>query len=396
MKTLAAVLSVALLASVAHAGGFAVSEQTTTSSGTGGAGAARDDEAGAAWTNPAALADGGGLRVGLGLTLAHPVVDAEAMDGSWQSSTESRWATPPQLQASWAFGRWAAGVAVGVPYGSGVTWPSDWPGRHEIVRTELQVIRVAPFVAARLGRVRVAAGLHVDAARLQLARRLDFIDVEGDVVIDMDGRGLGADVAVYVDATPALAFGLTYKSRTAIDLEGGADFTTPDEFSAKTPDQYASTSITTPDRFALGARWRRDRWAALADAEVTLWSTYDTLVIDFAHDATPDVTQRPDWHTTVGLRGGGEYAATERLTARAGLAWDPSPAPASTLAPTSPDSSRFSLTAGATVRVTPTVSVDGFFEQLFLLGAETMSPDATAARYGGQAQLFGVSVRVER
>src|SRR5512134_4029232 len=86
----------------AHAGGFALGEQTTTSSGTGGAGAARDDEAGAAWTNPAALADGGGLRLGLGIMFAHPAVDAEAMDGSWSASTDGGWATPPQLQASLA------------------------------------------------------------------------------------------------------------------------------------------------------------------------------------------------------------------------------------------------------------------------------------------------------
>jgi long-chain fatty acid transport protein len=382
-------------AATAHAGGFAIGEQTTTSSGTGGAGAARDDEAGAAWTNPAALADGGGLRIGLGIMIAHPALDAEAMDGSWSQSTAG-WETPPQLQASFATGRWAAGVAAGVPFGSGVAWPDDWVGRFEIVRTKLEVIRVAPFAAFRFGRIRVAAGVHVDFARLQINRQLDFIDIEGDVAIDMDGRGIGADAAVFVDATPHLALGLTYKSRTAIDFAGGADFTAPDAFSEKTPDQAVTTSITVPDRIALGARWRDGRWAALADAEVTLWSTYRTLVIDFANEMTPDVTQRADWHTTLGLRGGGEFAVTPALTARAGLAWDPSPAPASTLAPSSPDSSRFSLTAGASWRMTPAVAIDAFFEQLFLVGAEAMSPDALAARYGGQAQLFGVAVRVER
>jgi len=385
-----------LAAGTAHAGGFAVSEQTTTSSGTGGAGTARDDEAGAAWTNPAALADGGGLRLGLGVTIAHPAIDAEAMDGSWSASTEGGWAAPPQLQASWARARWVGGVAVGVPFGSGVTWPTDWPGRFEIVHTDLQVIRVAPFAAVRLGRVRIAGGLHVDFARMRIARQLDFIDLEGDVALDLDGRGVGADAAVFVDATPALAFGLTWKSRTSIDLAGGADFTAPLAFSDKTPDQTATTSLTLPDRIAIGVRWRGGRWTALADAEVTLWSTYRTLVIDFANDATPDVTQANDWHTTVGLRGGAELAATRRLTARMGIAWDPTPAPTRTLAPTSPDSSRLAVTVGASWWLTPTVAIDGFFEELFLMGAETMSPDALAARYGGQAQLFGVSLRLQR
>jgi long-chain fatty acid transport protein len=395
MRALIAIAIVAA-AAPARAGGFAVGEQTATASGTGGAGAARDDEAGAAWTNPAALADGGGLRLALGVVVAHPAVDAEAMDGSWQAATESGWVTPPHLQASFARGGWAAGVAVGVPFGSGVAWPSDWPGRFEIVRTDLRVVRVAPFFAWRFGRVRVAAGPHLDAGRLQVGRQMDFIDTEGSVAVDLDGTGFGAHAAVHVAATPALAFGLTYKSRTRLALSGGADFTAPDAFAGRTPDQAAASSITLPDRVALGARWRRGRWTVLADAEVYAWSTYDRLVIDFSHAATPDVVRATDWQTTVAARAGAEVVASSRLVARAGIAWDPSPAPRATLAPTSPDSNRLALTAGATWRATRTVSIDGFFEQLFLLGAEAMNPDALAARYGGHAQLFGAAVRVER
>ena len=44
------------IASSAYAGGFAVTEQTAASAGTGGAGVARDDDPGAAWHQPAALA----------------------------------------------------------------------------------------------------------------------------------------------------------------------------------------------------------------------------------------------------------------------------------------------------------------------------------------------------
>jgi long-chain fatty acid transport protein len=395
VKAASTIVLILAAAAPARAGGFAVGEQTATAAGTAGAGAARDDEAGAAWTNPAALADGGGLRLALGLVIARPAVDAEAMDGSWQAATERGWVTPPHLQASFARDRWAAGVAVGVPFGSGVTWPVDWPGRFEIVKTDLRVLRVAPFVAWSFGRVRVAAGPHLDAGRLQVGRQLDFIDTEGTVAIDLDGRGFGAHAAVHVVATPALAFGLTYKSRTRLALSGGADFTAPAAFAGRTPDQPASSSIVLPDRIAFGARWRRGRWTALADAELYAWGTYDQLVIDFSNESTPDVVRATDWRTTVAARAGAEVVATSRLVARAGVAWDPSPAPRATLAPTSPDSNRLALTAGATWRATRTVAVDAFFEQLFLLGAEAMNPDALAARYGGQAQLFGAAVRLE-
>src|SRR5205814_5186542 len=63
---------------------------------------------------------------------------------------------------SFARDRWAAGVSLGIPFGSGISWPATWPGRHEIVATDLKGFRAAPFVAYRVGKLRVSAGAHVD------------------------------------------------------------------------------------------------------------------------------------------------------------------------------------------------------------------------------------------
>src|SRR6476661_10823407 len=180
-------LLLALVPVIAHAGGLAVGEQNAVSAATGGAGAARDDDPGAAWHDPAALADGGGWRVGLSLALARPSLEARATDGSWTTDSAGGWATPPHLDASFASDRWAAGIALGVPFGGGVTWPHAWPGADQAVQTQLMVLRAAPFAAYRLGPVRVAAGIHVDAARLQIERGLDFIDTQGDVRMDLTG-----------------------------------------------------------------------------------------------------------------------------------------------------------------------------------------------------------------
>ena len=390
---LVAVVAVLVAPAGAHAAGFAVSEQSAVASGTAGAGVARQDDAGLAWYNPAALADGGGWRLGAGLTLAHPSVTAEAMDGSWTTDAESRWSTPPHLDLSWASGRFAAGVSLGVPFGSGITWPGDWPGRHEIVRTQLEDFRAAPFLALRLGDVRIAGGVHVDAARLRIGRKLDFIDMDGDVAIDMDGRGVGVDASAYWQANAELGVGVVYRSRTTIDFEGGANFTTPEAFSEKTVDQVARTTMTLPDQFVVGAHWQRGKWAALADAEITAWGTYDQLLVDFAEEQTPDALQVNGWGTTVALRGGGEYTPLPQLTVRAGAYYDPTPAPDDRLAPSSPDSSRVGVTAGATYVLSAAWRVDAFYESLFLLERESSSMDSLAARYGGSAQILGFGVR---
>jgi long-chain fatty acid transport protein len=382
-------------APLAHAGGFEVAEQTTTASGTAGAGTARDGEAGAASTNPAATADGAGLRVGAGMVLARASIAADAMDGSWHATNDPSWQTPPSLAASYAQDRWAVGLALGVPFGSGVAWPATWAGRFESTSTQITILRAAPFAAWRAGRLRVAAGPHLDVGQMHVGRQLDFIDTQGNVAIDLHGVGVGVDASAFYAATPDLAIGLTYKSRTHLGLSGGANFTAPDAFAAKTPDQRATTSITLPDRITLGGRWRRDRLTALADAELTLWGTWNDLVVDFANASTPDVTQHNGWHATVALRGGVELAVARNLTVRGGAAWDPSPAPDSTLAPSSPDASRIAATIGATYAINPTLRLDAFAEHLTLLSRESTNMDAIAARYGGSAILLGIGLRME-
>lgn len=379
------------VAGSASAGGFAVSEQTAASAGTGGAGAARDDDPGAAWHQPAALADGQGLRVDLSLIFARPTLEARALDGSWTEDNEAAWATPPHLDVSYAHGRWAAGLSLGIPFGSGVTWPTDWAGRHEIVASDLKVLRVAPFVAWSFGALRVAAGAHADFGRLQLRRDLDFIDLEGDVAIDMDGRAFGVDAAAYYQPTRELAVGAVFRSGSTLDLAGGANFTAPDAFSAKIPDQQATSAIALPAQLALGGRYVFGRYTALADVEWTRWSTNRRLVIDFDEMATPDVVQDQQWRDTLSVRGGGEYRRGA-LTLRHGTYVEQSPAPVDKLAPSSPDAHRLGLVVGASWRINRELRVDGFVEQLFLLRRDSENPEALAASYGGRATLAGLGL----
>lgn|GEM_PF-1848611 len=383
------------------AGGFALAEQTTLAGGTGGASTARDDDAGAAFFNPAALADGGGWRLGLGLLAVRPRVTAEAGDGSFSTDNESSWATPPHLNASFSFNvspqaSAAVGIALGVPYGSGVVWPDEWAGRFESVETRLEVFRAAPFVAGRFGPVRVAAGVHFDAARLRVRRALDFVDTEGDVFIDMDGRGVGFDAALFVDVTDGVALGASYKSRTRFSLAGGADFDSPDEFSTRTRDQNAATDdLVTPDRIALGGRWSRDRLSVLVDVEVTVWSVYEELVVDFEMDETPDAVQTNNWEDTVGLRAGAEYALAPGWTARGGAFFDPSPANDDNAVPSSPDSSRLGASVGASFAAGGGAFIDTFYQYVHLLGRDASNMDALDARYSGQVHMLGLGIRFQ-
>lgn len=388
--------AILILAGTAHAGGFSLEEQSPVAGGTGGAGTARPDDAGAAWYNPAALADGAGIRVGVGIMAALPALHASAADQSWETDAESGVSTPPHLFASYARGDFACGLSFGVPYGGGVTWPDDWAGRHEIVSSDLMVFRVAPFVAWRVGRARLSGGAHVNFGRLQLARSLDFVDTEGDVQIDLSGRSVGFDLAGFVTATPKLDLGLSYKSRSTIALAGGADFTAPDAFDAKTADQNASAELRLPDRIAAGARWHSGRVAVLADLVVSWWKVNEELVIDFENDATPDPVQHNNWQSTLGLRAGAEYRVQSATLLRGGAFVDPSPARDQDLAPSSPDSTRVGATVGLSRALTSDVTADLFYEYMHIMARESENPESVEASYGGRAQFLGVGLRLHR
>lgn len=392
--TTSAVAAAALAPAPALAGGFSLSQQSASAGGTAGAGTARAGDASAAWFNPAALADGGGFRLGVGLALAMPRVEAQAMDGSWQTRSTSQIKTPPHLYASWAEGRWVGSLSVGVPFGGGVSWPEEWQGRHEIVSSATQVFRIAPAVGYRVGRVRFAAGPHLDIGSLQIDRGLDFVDTEGSVELALGAVGVGAHASVFVRATDDLDLGLTYKSRTKLSYSGDADFDAPDEFAVKTTDQQASAEITLPDRFVAGGRYRVGPWAILADVDLTLWQTYDRLVIDFERDETPDAVTENAWSSTLAVRAGGEYA-TERWVFRGGGFYDPSPASADNLRPTSPDATRVGASVGLSHRIGHGVIVDAFYEYMHLVRRETDNMDALQASYGGRAQFLGLGVRVQ-
>jgi long-chain fatty acid transport protein len=379
-----------LIPATAYAGGLAVGEQNAVSAGTAGAGAARTDDPGAAWHDPAALADDGGWRVGFSLTAAHP--DVSTTSGAGTTDSASTWQTPPHLDASYAHDHWAAGVAVGVPFGGGITWPSTWAGATEAVQTQLMDIRTAPFAAYRIGPLRIAGGFHVDAARLQIARNLDFIDTQGDVKLDLAGHGVGVDASAYYAARPDLGIALAYRSRTRIDFNGNANFTAPDAFSEKTPDQHATTSMTMPDQLVLGAAYQRNALTFLGEVEYTRWSVDPDTTVHFEMPQTPDAVQVNGWHNTFTERAGAEYHG-DGFTIRGGAYYDPSPVPAAHLTPSSPDDSRIGITAGASYQLAAAWTADAFVEQMWLLERHTTSVDTMPATFGGSAIVLGAGVR---
>jgi long-chain fatty acid transport protein len=390
---------------VARAGGFELPDQSAVAGATGGAGTARAEDPSAAFYNPASLADAGGFRGALGLLLAIPSMSAEAIEEPRErASTVSGVSLPPHLHLSYAENEWAVGGYVGVSHGTSIVWPEGWWGRYESMASGLLVLRIAPFVALRLGGergllrdapdVRIALSAHVDVARAENRRMLDFIDQEGQVHLLFWGAGVGGGASLFWQATPELAFGLSYRSRTWMRAEGDADFTVPDPFLGRAPDQRASTEIVIPDRLVIGAAYRQPVFAIFADVGWTAWSVRDRQRVDFASERTADLDVPQRWRDTVVFRLGGEVRPTAWLRARAGLYYDMEAAPSDTLAPSAPDTARIGVTFGAGVDVTREVGLDASYAYVAFLEREADGDDAPLARYWGELHLVALTLRL--
>jgi len=133
--------------------------------------------------------------------------------------------------------------------------------------------------------------------------------------------------------------------------------------------------------------------SAVLDLGLTVWSVYEQLAIDFESEDTPDTAVQNDWETQLSVRTGVEYRPLSWLTLRLGMFYDPTPVPAATLAPTSPDSDRLGFTAGLGAELPWNLALDAFYGYVHMLGQSAENPENLRADYAGRMQLLGFGVR---
>ena len=380
-----------LLLPYAAAAGFEIAEQGAATAGLASAGVALRADAESAWFNPAALADDGGLRLAAGATVAASKVTAQALDGSWRTTTNTPVGTPPWVYASYAKGRWAIAASGNVAYGGGVTWPEDAPVRFAALASRPMFGRATLAFAWNFGPVSLAIGPHLDAGALRVAKATDHVVDEGRVTLAARGWGVGGDVALHGRIGEHASVGVTYRSRTALRLTGEADFDLPPAFAAERNDDTLTARWTLPDRIAAGFAWTEPRWRVSTEVDLSVWSVNQTLTFDLNDE--PDVVIDNGWRETVAVRLGaaGTFGPVElRGGAFADVAGAP---PAASLGPSSPDSPRVGATLGAGFHVAKTVAIDVYAAPMALLRRESSSADLPPASYGGFAVLAGLGVQ---
>jgi long-chain fatty acid transport protein len=304
--------------------------------------------------------------------------------------------------------RLAFGVGVFAPYGLTTEWPATSEARFLGYRSDIRAIYVQPTAAIRFAqRFSLGAGLDVNFAHLELRQRVDlstqfaapgvtFANLGvatgtdfADADLSANAVHLGFHVGLGVKLTDWLDLGARYLSRQSVGFDNGTvrveqvptglvvpaalpaipagtpvDALVAPQFTGGVlTDQSATTQIRLPDQFVAGIAVRPvPRLTLLTDVQFTHWKLFDSVAIAF--EKLPRAVLHQDNHDVWGLRLGGEFAASEKLTLRGGWYLHNGASADYAVVPNLPEGDRSSFTLGLGTRLGTGFRIDAAYQYI--------------------------------
>ena len=393
-----AVTACALAARPARASGFLIYDISGEAVGRASAVSADVDEPAAVWFNPANLAFMGGVHASAGgVLVTSKATFSPAGPGPDVDSERGTFFLPALFANALVSDRVAVGMGVYSTFGIGLRWPDDWEGRESAIHASLLTLALNPTVAVRVHRqISVAAGFDAIRGVVDFTNGLPAI-IGGDVRLAGGTWGYGFNVGALYKISPGrLHVALTYRSRVALHFDDGRAHFSPanPDFAPVLPDQGGTAAITLPDIITVGVMGRpRANLALTFDANVTLWSTYDRIDINF--NSAPDRAIVPNGQNSFTLRAGADWTFPVRcpgLHLRGGLIYDRSAIPASNLGPGLPDSDRIDVALGAGYGRGHFRGDLGYLLVVFLPADATGGTEGPVGTYNTIAHLLGLTL----
>lgn len=357
MKNLKYCLFAAIVGSsaVASANAFNINEHDARVTGRGGATAATNTTPSAMVYNPGGLAVAEGTNFLLGGSLYIAQGWYEPQGGGDRTNTDSSPAVVPSIyMTSRLSDLIAVGIGLHFPFGLAISWPSGHAQADTLQDQALRTYFITPTIGLNLDKqvpgLSIGGGLDVVPATVTLERAVVFGTTVGSAKLGGDALGVGGRVGVMYrpPTVPQLKLGVMWRSDVKLDFEGNGDFDIADPYRSQLPpDGDITTSITLPQQVWGGVAFDATPELQLEANVVWMnWEKFNELRVNLPGD-TATVTPE-DYHNTVTLRVGAEYALTQQKAAvRAGFIYDPTPMPTTTLTASLPDADRKNVTLGA-------------------------------------------------
>ena len=417
-KPLLLLAAAPVLPVLAHASGFALLEQSGSRLGTAFAGTTvAADDATTLYFNPAglnhlqgaeAIVVASGVNIssefrdeGSQAALLQPLGGDGGDAGGWNFVPSAYFAAPVN-------DRLALGVGVNAPFGLVTDYDPGWIGRYQALKSEIMTINVNPSIAWRVNE-RFSIGLGVSYQRLEaeLTNAVNYSAViaqgvqqlvaagqlpaaaapavlaanaglDGRARVRGDDSAWGFNVGLLFEPSERTRIGLAYRSAVEYDVRGSVVFEAPSVANlvgagivaavsgpgAPLATGPASVDLELPASAIISLRQEFGALALLADVGWTDWSSIEELRVLRDTGAVVSVTPE-EWEDAYRFALGGEYALSEALVLRAGVAYDESAVPDSTRTPRLPDTNRTWVAIGARWSPSKSMVVDFGYAHLF-------------------------------
>jgi long-chain fatty acid transport protein len=343
---------------VAHAGGFAVREQSAYYQGMSFAGAGTGDTLSSMYWNSAAAASVDGMNSETHVSLIIPQSEIEATAPFTSKSGDI--ADPAVVPASYANYQLNDQLYLGIGINSGfglVTKPDNtsWIGSAIAITSDVFTLNVNPTIAYKITpELAIGVGVQVEYLDVRLNNGAPFRRSA-----DLDDIGIGATAGVSWTPAAGTHIGVGYRSAVSFDLEG--DYASAFTLGAN---RTAQAELTLPDMVTVGLRQSlSERLDLLVGYEWTNWSRVGTIPVDIQGGLSEALRlEYDDGHF---ISAGLEYDYTPETAFRIGVAWEKSPISDEERNVLVPDTDRIWLSVGATHKLTEKATIDIGYTHIF-------------------------------
>jgi long-chain fatty acid transport protein len=359
-----AVASLGLLgASPVTAGGLLLYEVGTADVGLASAGySARAQDASTVLTNPAGMTRLDGTQVTLGAQLLYADLGFSIGQGTSPALGTADGGNPVGVfPGGGLFTSYSLspdvklGFAATGNFGLAQKYDSDWVGRYYVQEATLLGVSMLPSIAWRVSpEVSLGASLNVMYGVLKQQVAVNNLrGADGQLSIDTNDWGLGANVGLLYEPNPATRFGVTYNSQVKLD------FSAPTEFSGLAPvldallrsrgllNAVLNVPIYVPQGVnASFLHQLNARWTVLGSVGWQQWSKFGQVELGVDSNNPTTLTTDLDFDDTWHVAGGAQYRLDGPWLLNMGVAYDSGFQDGSNVSPTLPANSawRFGFT----------------------------------------------------
>jgi long-chain fatty acid transport protein len=386
-------------AASANAQAFYLQEQSARAAGRAFSGEAADTGAASLWWNPAAIAGMTDAEAVLNATLIVPrgeVADTGTLirrpgqafapvGGDAVTRNPINTGVLPSGAIAMPLGdRVAIGLAVTSPYSFTTEYPDTSWARYSAQKTSLRTIDIQPSLAVAVTDwLRVGGAVNVEYTKASLSNALPNVLAtlpDGRQELQGDGWDLGWSAGFQMH-NDVVTVGVSYKSAIQHKLKGDL------EVSGLVGPLAASNmslsdiqaSFYTPAQVIVGARFRlTDRFTLNGQGVHYGWSKFDAIRLGAPVNQAIPENYRDSWSIATGF----DYAASQKLTLRAGVQRTQTPTRDGERDARVPDANRWNYGVGASYQMTPGFTLDAGANYVDFADA---SIDRVTAAYAGTA-----------